>query len=366
VHMALIDELHEHPNAAVLDKMSAGTKGRRQGLIFEITNSGYDRHSVCWEHHEMSRKVLEGTIENDEWFAYVCGLDESDSWVDESCWVKANPNLGVSIPVRYLRKQVAEAVGMPSKANIVQRLNFCIWTQQITRWIPLTQWDAAPPMRASLHGAAFGGLDLATTTDLAAFVRVFPDEDGGYDVQARFWCPEEGITQRSRAGVPYEQWARDGWIDATPGNVTDYSAIRAAIKQDADTCDLREIGYDRWNASQLVGELEEDGATMVPIGQGFASMNAPSKELERLIASGQIRHGGNPVLRWMISNVAAATDPAGNIKPDKQRSSEKIDGVVALVMALSRAVANAGGTGTSKYDTEGLMVFGGAWDEDEE
>lgn len=379
VHGALIDELHEHASSIVADKMRAGTKGRRQALIFEITNSGYDRHSVCWQHHEYSRQVLEGSLQNDSWFAYVCGLDpcdacfaqglrqpkdgcsDCDDWRDEAVWIKANPNLGVSITHTYLREQVDEAIGMPSKQNIVKRLSFCVWTEQVTRWLQLDAWDECGmvPVRAELLTGrrCYAGLDLASTGDLTALVLVFPDDErDGLDLLAWFWCPSEGIRQRSNAGVPYDQWVSQGLIEATEGNVVDYDVIEAKIKDLADTFDLAESAYDRWNSTQLVTNLVRDGATMVPFGQGFASMSAPSKELERLVTGKKLRHGGNPVLRWMASNVAIAQDPAGNIKPDREHSSEKIDGVVAAVMAIGRAMAHAD-MGRSRYEDESLFFL---------
>lgn len=386
VHIALIDELHEHPNATVVDKMRAGTKGRRNPLIFEITNSGYDRHSVCFQHREYSEKVLTDQLPNDSWFAYVCGLDpcdacraegavapkddceRCDNWQDEAVWLKANPNLGVSITLKYLREQVAEAKGMPAKQGIVKRLNFCIWTEQVTRWVPLDLWDQAGPQTplAELRGRpCFAALDLASTIDIAALTLWFPDRDGpdedndeGGDLLAWFWVPEDNIDARvKRDKVPYDVWVRDGLIEATPGNVTDYDFIREQVNSLAQTYDIAEIAYDPWNATQLAVQLQGDGATMVPFRQGYVSMNEPCKSFERLVMKGLIRHGGNPVLRWMLGNVAVRTDPAGNIKLDKERSPEKIDGIVAGVMAIGRASVHAT-SGRSMYEDEDLFVIG--------
>ncbi len=364
VHMALIDEIHEHPSAHVVDKMRAGTKGRRQALIFEITNSGYDRNSVCWNHHDYSVKVLEGVIEDDSWFAYVCQLDPCeacqkagrtqpsdgceycDQWTDESVWIKANPCLDVSITRKYLREQVREAVGMPSKQNIVRRLNFCAWTEQSVRWIDMGVWDDCnfPVNLEELRGRqCFGGLDLSSTTDISAFVLLFPREDGEpWPVVCRFWVPREHVRRRAEKDrVPYDQWIREGYIEATEGNVIDYDVIRKRIREDAERFNIKEIAFDRWNSSQLCIQLQSDGTEMIPFGQGFASMSAPTKELEKRILGRQIAHGGHPVLRWMISNVSVKQDPAGNLKPDKSKSSERIDGVVALIMAQGRVTVHA-------------------------
>ncbi len=366
VHMALIDEIHEHPTSLVVDKMRAGTKGRRQALIVEITNSGYNRHTVCWHHHEYSQKILEGSVDNDSWFAYVCGLDpevregdtvvrEADDWRDETVWIKANPNLGVSVTLKYLREQVQEAIGMPSKEAIVRRLNFCEWTQASTVWIADKKWMlcADPVDPQALSGRlCFGGLDLANTTDVGAFVLYFPadDEDPLARVLPFFWIPSEGVNAKSDR-VPYKQWVRAGAIKVTDGNVIDYEVIRQDIRELYERYAIHEIAYDRWNATQLVTQLQGDGLAMVPWGQGFQMMTAPTRELETLITGRQIAHGGHPVLRWMAGNTVVQQDPAGNIKPDKAKSSEKIDGIVALIEAIGCSQATP--VSTSRYDEEG-------------
>lgn len=346
VHMALVDELHEHRDAQVVDKLRAGTKGRKQALIFEITNSGYDRHSVCWQHHEYSLKVLEGVLENDEWFAYVCALDEGDDWKDPTVWIKANPSLGITITERYLAEQVREAEGMPSKQNIVRRLNFCEWTEQSERAIDMTLWDkgSEPIDIAALRGrACFGGLDLARVSDLSAFVLLFPPLADGesWKVLPWFWVPKDDIAHRaSRDRVPYDVWVREELIAATPGNTTDFGFIQAKILELAGLYDIRQIGFDRTFAGEiiqgLIAELGEE--RVVQFGQGFLSMGAPTAELLRLIKGEELQHGGNPVLRWNASNLSCATDPAGNLKPDKEHSTERIDGISALCNAIGMAV----------------------------
>lgn len=343
VHMALIDEIHEHETDLVVEKMRAGTKGDDSALILEITNSGYDRHSICWQHHQYSRQVLSGVVPNDSWFAYIAALDAGDSWTDEAVWPKANPLLGVTVTHRYLREQVQEALDMPAKAALVQRLNFCIWNEASVGAIEMTRWDAEPCQRPGEFPAGaecWGGLDMSTTTDLSAWVLLREDEYGDLHVRARFWCPQEGIALRSRRDhVPYELWAREGWITPTPGNVVDYDRVREDISADAEELEVREAGYDRWNTTQLVTQLMSDGATMVPVGQGYASLSAPTKEWLAKIAAGKVRHGGNPVLRWMAANLVAEQDAAGNIKPSKAKSTERIDGQAAAVIAMSRLTA---------------------------
>lgn len=350
-HLAIIDEIHEHPTSAVVDKMRAGTKARRQPLTFEITNSGYDRHSVCWHHHEYSLQVLQGSVENDSWFAYVAALDVADEkrgaagddpLTDEACWIKANPGLGTILPHTYLREQVREAVGIPASQSIVLRLNFCVWTERASRWIDMGLWaenDLDVDEDDLLGRPCFGGLDLSSTQDLTAFELVFPPQEDGERVQVLsfFWCPQDGILRRSKKDrVPYDQWEGEGYLRATPGTVVDYDQVRRDVVELGERYAIQEIAIDRWNATQLSTQLDSDGFVVVPFGQGFGSMAAPSKELEKRLGGRELACGGNPILRWMASNAAAKQDPAGNIKPDKGKSADKIDGIVALVMALGR------------------------------
>ncbi len=360
VHMGLIDELHEHPSALVVDKIRAGTKGRRNALIFEITNSGWDRHSVCWNHHEYSLKVLEGVIENDSWFAYVCALDEGDDWRDEKVWIKTNPGLGVTLPIKYLREQVAEAVGMPTKENLTRRLNFCEWTEQDTRAIPMTEWNkpqaCAPIDVAALRGRdCYGGLDLAKVNDLSAFALVFPPVDLGemWKLLCWFWVPKEDIARRAlKDRVPYDVWERQGHLIATPGNTTDYGFIESKVVEISGLYNIREIAFDRTFAGEIVQALASEGLTMVEFGQGFMSMAAPTSELLRQVKAGELQHGGHPVMTWCASNLTVAEDAAGNIKPDKERSVEKIDGISATCNALGRALVRPAAMPEQSYRVE--------------
>lgn len=384
-HMALIDEIHEHPDAMVVDKMRAGTKGRTQALIFEITNSGYDRHSVCYQHHEYTEKILQGVVQNDAWFGYITGLDvcakcaasgktipqddcpDCDDWRDERVWIKANPNLGISIKPKYLREQVDEAVNMPSKENIVKRLNFCIWTESVTKWLSVEKWNAcnAPVDAESLKGRlCYGGLDLSSTTDVSAWVLVFPPVEEGekYKVLCRFFIPEDNMRERVRRDrVPYDVWVRQGFIKVTPGNIIDYAFILAQIEQDTKDFDIQELAFDRWGSQKITTDLQNLGfelegkKSLVQFGQGFASMAAPTKELEKMVLGKEIAHGGNPVLTWMISNTVVKADPAGNLKPDKEKSTERIDGVVALIMAIARAMLKM--DTASVYETRGVITL---------
>ena len=337
VHCAIVDELHEHSSAEVVDKLKSGLKGRRQGLIFEITNSGYDRNSVCYKHHEASVAMLNNTVPADTWFSYIGACDEGDDPLnDESVWAKANPNMGISITKKYLREQVAEAKAIPTRRNIVLRLNFCEWTQSDVRFIDLDKWDKGEDKLPEVEDLTwYAGLDLSTTTDLSALVLVAKHNEKIL-VRPYFWIPLDNIkTRADRDRVPYDVWVREGYMRATDGNIVSYDDIRYDINLIAEKYRIGTIRYDRWNATQITTQLAEDGFQMVAFGQGFASMSAPTKELERLIAGEQIVHGGNPVLRWNASNVVAQTDAAGNIKLDKGKSTERIDGMIALIMGIA-------------------------------
>jgi phage terminase large subunit-like protein len=338
-HGVLIDELHEHPTPLVADKMRAGTKGRRQALIVEITNAGFDRTSVCWMHHEQSRQVLEGTVANDSWFAYVAGLDATDDpLTDASCWIKSNPNLGVSIPARYLQEQVAEANQIPTKANLVQRLNFCVWTANETRAIDMTQWQSCKPLpsAAELDGApCFAALDLGQSDDFCAFLKVWALADGRIAVVPRFWLPRGALDRYPNR--PYAAWQRAGVLDVTDGAVTDLDVIEAAVAAECRALGIREVGYDKRFAQQLAQHLVGQGITMIDTPQGF-QLNEALTKLFAAIVTGDLCHGNHPILTWMASNAVTRTGRLGEIRLDKETAADKIDGIAALAMALDRVV----------------------------
>ncbi len=359
-HCGIVDELHAHRNRMVWDLLETSMGARRQPLMFGITTAGSDRHSICWEQHTYADQVLSGVLEDDAFFAYIASLDEGDDWKDEALWTKGNPGLGVSVKIESLRRECEKAIALPGAQNTFKRLRLNVWTEQVTRWIDLDVWAKGgdPIDSASLRGRpCFAGLDLSATTDLSAWALLFPPMHPGerWKVRVRFFVPDENVRRRvERDRVPYDVWIRDGWIEATPGNVVDYAFIRARALEDAKLFDIQEAAYDRWNATQLVTELQDDGLTMVPFGQGFASMAAPCREFEKLIVGGELQHGGNPVLTWCAANVSASEDPAGNRKPDKSKSTGRIDGIVAMLMALGRAIVNEG-SGPSVYEQRGLL-----------
>ena len=266
---------------------------------------------------------------------------KDDDWHDPAVWERVNPNLGVSLSREYLERECKRAIESPAYQNTFRRLHLNVQTESATAWLDLARWDAC---QADFHPddlegrPCFAGLDLASTTDLTAFVLFFHNDGGA--VLPFFWAPREGARKREEKDrVPYSTWARDGHLTLTEGNVCDYAAVRQRIQELAEIFEIRGIAFDRWGATQLVTQLREDGHEVVAFGQGYASMSAPSKELEKLVLGGQLRHDGHPVLRWNVTNVVVETDAAGNVKPSKKKSTEKIDGIVALVMAVGLAAA---------------------------
>lgn len=363
VHGAIVDEVHAHKNRGIWDVLETASGSRRQPMRLAITTAGFDRHSICWELHEYGQKVNEGILEDDSFFSYVACIDEDDDWTDEAIWAKANPNLGVSVKLDDLRALARKAKAMPAAQNSFRRLRLDQWTEQESRWLDLATWDACgvAASASSLEGRpCYGGLDLASTTDICALELYFPpeeDEEVGV-VLSFFWVPAENILQRAKKDrVPYDTWVRSGHIKATDGNIVDYDVIFDDIRELSQTYDIQELAYDRWNATQLTTQLASEGITVVPIGQGFQGMAGPTRELEKLVVGKRLDHGGNPVLRWMASNVAVKQDPAGNFKPDKSKSRERIDGIVALAMAVGRAQVNPD-AGGSKYETEEVFTYG--------
>lgn len=351
VHGIIADEVHAWKSREMWDVLETATGSRRQPLIVAITTAGIDRLSICYEKHEYTCKVLEGfkdgSFVDDTWFGIIYTLDKDDDWRDEKNWIKANPNLGVSKKWDDMRMKAQRAAKMPGSINNFLRRELNVWVHGETKWMDMDAWRAcAGPIPAAEIAmrckgrTGFGGLDLSSTSDITGWLKVFPAEDGFYDLVAKFWLPEDAILPRTQEGAHYDQWVRDGWITATDGNTIDYAFIFADLEQDKDDYDIQLAAFDRWGAARVVQVLEEKGFSMVQFGQGFASMSPPMKDLERLILSGKIRHGDNPVLTWMMDNVVARMDPAGNIKPDKEKSKEKIDGVVALIMAIDMALRN--------------------------
>jgi phage terminase large subunit-like protein len=355
-----IDELHAHRNRAMFDVLDTATGARRQPLLFCITTAGHDRNSICWEQHEYAVKVLEGIVRDDSFFGFIASIDEGDDWRDEACWKKANPNLGVSLKPDDLKRKANRAGEMPTALNAFLRLHLGVWTEAETRWLPMDKWQACGRSidPQSLAGQeCWAGLDLGSTQDLSALVLAFPQEDESVVVLPYFWAPRTNAGKRERMDrAPYLTWARQGQLELTEGEVTDYSFILRRIEELAQQYVFQQIAFDRFGAASIVTALQERGLNVVQFGQGFLSLSPPTKEIERLVVSGKLIHPNNPVLSWCASNVVVELDPAGNIKPSRRKSTEKIDGVVALAMAIGCMLTQPAKL-TSVYETRGLIVL---------
>lgn len=350
------DELHAWKGRGLYDALRTGQGGRLAPLFINITTAGFDRHSICFERYDYACKVRDGLIEDPTFLPIIFEATAEDDWTDEAVWMKANPALRGKTPFRSIeemRRFCKEAQEIPALQNAFRRLYLNQWTEQDVRWIDTTAWKRCEEMPDPFEGRkCYAAADLASTTDLAAVLYLFPPEtsDGPWDILVRFYVPAEGARRRAeRDKVPYLQWIKEGFITATPGEVIDFDRIKLDIQEDAERFQILQIAIDRWNATQLTTQLMSAGFDVVPFGQGMVSMAAPSKDFERLVLSGKYRSGGNPVLSWMVSNVAAETDAAGNIKPSKKKSTGRIDGVVALVMATGLATV-ASATEASTYE----------------
>ena len=359
----VFDEIHAQPNRKLYDVLTKGSgDAREQPLFFIITTAGNDKNSICYELHTKALDLMAGRKKDYTFYPVVYGLEGEADWTDEANWYKANPSLGHTIQIDRVREAYRNAVENPAEENVFKQLRLNIWTSASIRWIPEQVYDkgSLPIDLDSLRGRlCYGGLDLSSTSDITALVLAFPPrtEEEKYILLPFFWLPEDTLELRCRRDhVLYDVWQKQGFIQTTEGNVIHYGFIEKFIERLGETYHIREIAYDRWNATQMVQNLEDMGFTMVPFGQGFKDMSPPSKELFKLLMEGNIIHGGNPVLKWMAGNVVMRQDPAGNIKPDKEKSVEKIDGIVASIMALDRCIRNRTGSG-SVYDERGVISF---------
>ena len=364
IHGVVFDELHTQPNRKLFDVMTKGSgDARMQPLYFLITTAGTDTHSICYETHQKAKDILEGRKIDPTFYPVIYGADESEDWTDPKVWRKANPSLGITVGIDKVRAACESARQNPGEENAFRQLRLNQWVKQAVRWMPMEKWDACAfaVNEDALEGrVCYGGLDLSSTTDITAFVLVFPptDEDDRYVVLPYFWIPEDSMDLRVRRDhVPYEVWERQGYLMTTEGNVVHYGYIEKFIERLGEKFNIREIAFDRWGAIQMVQNLEGMGFTVVPFGQGFKDMSPPTKELMKLVLEKRIAHGGHPVLRWMMDNIYIRTDPAGNIKADKERSTEKIDGAVAAIMALDRAIRCGNVSTASVYDDRGILFI---------
>ena len=341
-HGVIFDELHTQPNRKLFDVMLQGSgDARMQPLYFLITTAGNDTNSICYEVHQKAIDIAEGRKVDPTFYSVIYGAAEDEDWTDPKVWKKANPSLGITVGIDKVKAACESAQQNPGEENAFRQLRLNQWVKQSVRWMPMDKWDACafPISEDDLEGRiCYGGLDLSSTTDITAFVLVFPplDEEDKYYILPYFWIPEETLDLRVRRDhVPYDLWERQGTLMTTEGNVVHYGYIEKFIEQLGERFNIREIAFDRWGAVQMVQNLEGMGFTVVPFGQGFKDMSPPTKELMKLVLEEKIAHGGHPVLRWMMDNIFIRTDPAGNIKADKEKSTEKIDGAIATIMGLT-------------------------------
>jgi phage terminase large subunit-like protein len=372
LHGVIIDEVHVHPDRELIDVLVTSTSSRRQPMTVYLTTAGEIGENAGWELHQYGQMVLDREIEDHSFYAVIYGADENDDWTDEEVWYKANPNLGVSKKLDYMRTQCGKAKMKTSRENKFKQLELNIWTEQSTRWIPMVRFDQCPKeidYQSLLKQDCFVGLDLASTTDMASVCFLFPTESAtfeddndtvilshNYQAIWKYYLPEgrlELVARKYKA--MYEAWRDQGVLTLTPGDIIDYSFIRQELIDASGIYNLREIAADPWNATQLLTQLSEvDGFQVVPWRQGFATMSAPSKEFEALVLSRRLNHGGNPIFRWNVKSCAKKEDAAGNIKPDKEKSANKIDGVVSCINALGRAMVHVD---YNIYDHRGLKTI---------
>lgn len=359
----IFDELHTQPNRKLFDVMTKGSgDARTQPLYFLITTAGNDTQSIGYEVHQKAEDIIEGRKTDPTFYPVIYGAKEDEDWTDPEVWKKANPSLDITVAMEKVEAAFESARQNPAEENSFRQLRLNQWVKQAVRWMPMDKWSACdfPVDPERLRGkVCYGGLDLSSTTDLSAFVLVFPpeDEEDKYAVLPYFWMPEDNVALRvSRDHIHYDQWIQSGDLLTTEGNVVHYGYIEKFIEELGTQFNIQEIAFDRWGAIQMSQNLEGMGFTVVPFGQGFKDMSPPTKELMKLVLEEKIAHGGHPVLHWMADNIFIKKDPAGNIKPDKEKSSEKIDGIVATIMALDRAIRNAGNHG-SVYEDRGIILI---------
>lgn len=354
-HYGLIDEVHAHKDNGVYNVIETGMGSRRQPLMWVITTAGFNKKGFGYSLHNYARKILQKSLTNESFFAIIYSIDADDDWRDPKVFIKANPNLGVSVKESFLMDMLVKAREMPTQEVEFKCKHLNLWTDAEILWLPMEKWEqcAGDVNLDELAGVeCYGGLDLGITRDVSALALVFKTDP--IKIYVRYYVPEDTVDERTKKdSVPYRQWVNEERIIATPGNVTDYNYIKRDIKELFKKFRIKNIAYDRFYATQLVNDLTDEGVPMTEFGQGYISMNTPMRELERRVLSGTIHHGDDPVLKWMASNIVAKMDEAGNIKPDKRKSQEKIDGIVAVLMALGLHIADK--DAANVYEDRGFL-----------
>lgn len=377
----IIDELHAHPTRELFDVLTSGSgAARRQPLFIVITTAGVDRNSICWELHERARRILDGVIQSEDdptFYPCIYGPEsdnyENFDWADEENWKKINPSLGHTIQIEDMRADFMQAQNKVENENLFRQLRLNQWVTSSVRWLKLSDWDRCVgkiDINELKGRECYSALDLSSSNDLTALAHVFPFEDSFYKVLMRFWIPEEVAAEKEKHDrVPYTRWIREGYVQTTPGNRIDYGFIKQQLLDDRMQFNMRELAYDPWGAVKIYTDLQEEGFVtdqklqseghplLVEFRQGYKSMSPPSKELINIILNCKLEHGNNPVLRWNADNAVIEMDPAGNIKPDKAKATQRIDGLVSLIMALGRAMLHPLDEGKSVYETRGALIF---------
>lgn len=360
----VFDELHTQPNGDLMAVLETGTGARAQPLSVYFTTAGFDRESVCYEMYEKAKAVAKEPWRDPTFLPVIYEAEATDDWKDEKTWRKANPNFGVSINPVQFRIAAQKAMENPRLENEFKQLHLNIWTQQAERWLSMDQWDACGERRFTYEDVqdliCVGGLDLSSKADLTAFVLLFSDDDGMLSLLPFFWLPQTDDKtlkmKEDRDRVPYRQWARDGLLELTPGDIIDYAYLRRRINGLSEKFRIREIGFDPYRAEQIAVQLGQDGMTMVEVRQGFSRLSEPAKEFEALLQAGKVQHNNHPILKWMAGNAAIEKNAQGDIMPSKRSAKQRMDGIAATITGLSRLIVNARPR-RSKYEEEGLFTI---------
>lgn len=356
----IIDEFHAHKDSGMFNVIKSAFGARRQPLMFIITTAGFNKAGACYAYRDNVIKVLRGVNHDDSLFGIIYTLDRSEEWDNPKMWIKSNPNLGVSLSADYLADQVMDAKNRPEAVRNVMTKNVNLWVDAEKTWILDKTWMqcCGTTNPETLRGCeCWGGLDLSNVSDITAYVLIF-HENERFQLLPLFWIPKEKMVEKIRKeNINYDSWVSGGYVKVTEGNVIDYDFVKADILRFVADYGLKTSAYDRWNSSQTIIDLQNEGMTFNPFGQGYGSMSAPTKEFEKLVLTGKVEHFGNPVLRWMLASTVIKSDPAGNIKPDKEKSTQKIDGIVAAIMALGEWMTSQAEQETDPYNQRGMLHF---------
>lgn len=357
---AIIDEYHAHRDSGMFDVIKSAFGARKQPLMFIITTAGKSRNCACYAYRRNVINVIQSVSQDDKLFGIIYTQDSQEEW-DQPCkWVKSNPNLGVSFSVDYLIGEINDAKNRPEAVRNVMTKNVNLWVDAEKTWILNEMWmkcGGVTPIDSLKGCKCWGGIDLSNVSDVTAFILLFNENDK-FQLLPFFWIPEEKMLEKIRKeNINYDLWVRDGYVKVTPGNVLDYTFVKADILKIISDFNLQSTSYDRWNSSQIIIELQDEGMKLNQFGQGYGSMSAPTKQFELLVLTEKIEHFNNQVLSWMLASTLVTTDPAGNIKPDKQKSSQKIDGIVASIMALGEWMTAQADKSANPYSNRGLRTL---------